>query len=1152
MDNNQLPVILLLGAQSQAQPLHSIPDELSKLNAILGEQADNNRAPYFKLDYHPYFTQQILKDTLGKLAGRLAILHFAGHSNPDTLLTDDGAVYSHHIASIINSWNEAPTLIFLNGCDNAAQVRLFHEAGVPLVIATRRRVNDQQAAEFARRFYSALFAANGRTPIQAAFEQASSQVLLTESRTARSIDLDGFEADDSKEWDWSLFPAKTADAKQNIHALLHQYATDVPTEQVFLSYSRTDKEAAQQLRDALVQEGFTVFRDNESIHLGDNWMQRLQDAVQLCSVFVLLVGREGVQQQRWVGVELEAALSRKLAPHDDQERLAIYPILLPEASQNKLPLFLKSIQSVLWHPQSSPLPVGLVDQLNERISLEDTPPVLSGEPYRGLSYFREQDADRFFGRHQEVLEALQKLGENKQPESDAPQPLAQYYRWLQVHASSGAGKSSLVRAGLLPKIRQGALWRRTGYAEWLILDVMMPGEKPVEMLAQILARAFPDKGMMGAWLSELNNWERPEGLSYALRSLAQPDQAILLVVDQLEELFTQSDTEQCRQFDRLIATALTDPDCPFFLISTIRSDFLDRFEYLPELQRIYNSHKSDYLLPTITENGLRELITLPARLSGMQVGDDLTEAIVRDARGEPGALPLTESALSELWNQARDTEAKHLSKSWYDVSQGVVGMLARRADTLIGGLGEKQRKAALNLLLALTQINEGGRHTRRRLSMDDAVHEAGGGPQGEAIVLALAGQHDDKKKPVKTRQMLPLIVTGQESDTSYVELVHEMLVRGSGQKDELGNPIGYWPTLYQYIHQHRDRDSQRQQLKVNAQRWKQAKGLGRYFGLAGWRDLRIFGKFRPRTSSLQGRYLRWSRWITWGQTLLLFGALGVLAESAWWVSKHNFPLAYIFIKPLWAAGLYKPLSERVTIPAGSFEMGCKPDRDLVTGLPACPENELPLHTVSLDYAFQMSQYEVTFTEYDYYLWDQGLEEGAKKPFDENWGRANRPVVDVNWNEASSYAKWLGQQIDQACRLPTEAEWEYAARGVSDTAYPWGNDVGENNANCDSCGSQWDDKQTAPVGSFPANNFGLHDMHGNVWEWVQDGWKSDYHGAPYDGSVGQVEGGDIRVLRGGSWDNSTFYSRSAGRLYNRPDTRSDPIGFRVVCFLPSVQ
>jgi len=123
MDSNQLPVILLYGAQSQAQPLPSIPDELSKLNAILGEQEDDNRAPHFKLDYEPFFTQQMLKDKLGKRAGRVAILHFAGHSNPDTLVTDDGAVYSHHLAAILKSWNEAPTLIFLNGCDNAAQVR---------------------------------------------------------------------------------------------------------------------------------------------------------------------------------------------------------------------------------------------------------------------------------------------------------------------------------------------------------------------------------------------------------------------------------------------------------------------------------------------------------------------------------------------------------------------------------------------------------------------------------------------------------------------------------------------------------------------------------------------------------------------------------------------------------------------------------------------------------------------------------------------------------------------------------------------------------------------------------------------------------------------------------------------------------------------
>ncbi|MEZ5477035.1 MAG: toll/interleukin-1 receptor domain-containing protein [Thiolinea sp.] len=170
----------------------------------------------------------------------------------------------------------------------------------------------------------------------------------------------------------------------------------VQTAYIFLSYSRTDAEAAKTLRDRLEQAGFVVFRDAESIRVGDNWLQSLQAAVGGCTAFVLLVGRDGVQQQRWVGAEVEVALSRKLSPHDDRERLPIFPVLLPEAALDELPVFLKQIQSLDWRPDAE-LPPGLRDALQARMTLHTAPslPLLKGDPYRGLSYFRREDADRF-------------------------------------------------------------------------------------------------------------------------------------------------------------------------------------------------------------------------------------------------------------------------------------------------------------------------------------------------------------------------------------------------------------------------------------------------------------------------------------------------------------------------------------------------------------------------------------------------------------------------------------------------------------------------------------------------------------------------------------------------------------------------------------
>lgn len=129
------------------------------------------------------------------------------------------------------------------------------------------------------------------------------------------------------------------------------------------------------------------------------------------------------------------------------------------------------------------------------------------------------------------------------------------------------------------------------------------------------------------------------------------------------------------------------------------------------------------------------------------------------------------------------------------------------------------------------------------------------------------------------------------------------------------------------------------------------------------------------------------------------------------------------------------------------------------------------------------------------------------------------------------------------RLLSEAEWEYAARAGSDTAYFWGDEIGKGRANCIGCDSEWEDKM-APVGSFQANAFGLYDMHGNVWEWCQDPWHPNYQEAPTDGSV--WEGGDpsYGVVRGGSWGNDPSVLRSATRYRMQPDIRFNILGFRV--------
>ena len=201
--------------------------------------------------------------------------------------------------------------------------------------------------------------------------------------------------------------------------------------------------------------------------------------------------------------------------------------------------------------------------------------------------------------------------------------------------------------------------------------------------------------------------------------------------------------------------------------------------------------------------------------------------------------------------------------------------------------------------------------------------------------------------------------------------------------------------------------------------------------------------------------------------------------------------------------------EMVVVPAGSFMMG-SPSHEAGRG-----DDEGPRHRVTIEKPFAVGKYEVTFAEWDACVADGGC--GGHRPEDEGWGRGRRPVINVNWDDAKAYVRWLNRKTGKQYRLPSEAEWEYAARAGTTTRYNWGDDIGRNRANCNGCGSRWDRKQTAPVGSFRANVFGLHDVHGNVWEWVEDCLNYNYAGAPADGSP--WTDGDCTlaaVLRGGSW------------------------------------
>ena len=227
-----------------------------------------------------------------------------------------------------------------------------------------------------------------------------------------------------------------------------------------------------------------------------------------------------------------------------------------------------------------------------------------------------------------------------------------------------------------------------------------------------------------------------------------------------------------------------------------------------------------------------------------------------------------------------------------------------------------------------------------------------------------------------------------------------------------------------------------------------------------------------------------------------------------------------------AATIAASVPEMVVIPTGDFRMGC------VTGR-RCEDWETPVREVRVP-SFEISRNEVTFAQ-----WDICVEYRACRWVpDGGWGRADRPVIGVTWHDAQAYVSWLRRETGDAFRLPTEAEWEYAARAGAETRTIWGNSVRRDQAN-------WDSERTRPVGSYAANGFGLNDMFGNVGEWVEDCWHNSLRGAPSDGGAWVDPECSFRVWRGGSWAVREATGLGAANRWGRdPDQSFRTVGFRI--------
>jgi formylglycine-generating enzyme required for sulfatase activity len=227
--------------------------------------------------------------------------------------------------------------------------------------------------------------------------------------------------------------------------------------------------------------------------------------------------------------------------------------------------------------------------------------------------------------------------------------------------------------------------------------------------------------------------------------------------------------------------------------------------------------------------------------------------------------------------------------------------------------------------------------------------------------------------------------------------------------------------------------------------------------------------------------------------------------------------------------------EMVVVPPGEFEMGAA-DSPL----------EKPVHKVTIARPFAVGRHEVTFAEWDQCVAEAGC---SFRGDDHGWGRGNYPIIGVSWDDAKAFVRWLSAKTGKAYRLPSEAEWEYAARAGTTSPFWWGREVGDHRANCSDCGAAPPLHKTLPVESFRPNAFGLFDTAGNAGEWVEDCWNESYAGAPRDGSSWTSGQCSLRVIRGGSFTSKATAVRSAARFRYDEDVRYYTNGFRVARDLP---
>jgi formylglycine-generating enzyme required for sulfatase activity len=919
----------------------------------------------------------------------------------------------------------------------------------------------------------------------------------------------------------------------------------------FLSYNSQDLALMQGLEAALRRKDpeAHVYLAPKSERAGGFWLPSLANEIGEATVFVLLVGAKGVGP--WQVLEYNEALARRVK----EPAFPLVPIVLDGQPAPGLP-FLRQLHWIVTADPTSENSLSLL--MDAAAGGGTTPRELwrHTAPYRGLAAMTESDSDYFFGRGRETVETIGALAAT----SDKLPVLI---------GNSGVGKSSLAQAGVIAALmRQGwpetaenpGAWPLSFHASrrWCFLK-LTPGTEPVRALVEPFLWTWqfeatdPKRAkLQSSWTAELLDGK--VGLRDLLDAtqaryrdeLRQPEPpAFLLYIDQGEELYVRAEERQRRRFSEILARDLGDPRLRALM--SLRADFFG------ELQKDDPLHKAHHLIsvPPLREGELGEVVSRPAELLSARfetdhLAADIARRTAEESTKETGALPLLSYLLDDMWTAmvVHGDGVLRLPPAAMELG----GVLAKRADEFLARNPQSENALRRVLTLKLATVREDGEPTRRRAGRSEFSDE-------EWRLVSELADHPNRL----------LVTATPENGEPYAEVAHETIFRR-------------WEKLHDWIAAEREFLAWRSGLEAARRAWQATAEPSKQDALlmgaaltqaqswlskrredlsAADRDFIDQSSARERRGRTRARRVQALVYVL--LVGIILGLIGVINEDYvkeqwhWYTVTRPYMEAQVRPRVLPPADeqALKPKEtfkecaseqgkdycpEMVVVPAGSFMMGSPPTEK---GRYA---SEDPQHIVTIGKPFAVAKFALTFDEWDTCVTYGDCPQGVS---DSGWGRGQQPVINVTWDDAQRYVAWLSKMTGKPYRLLTEAEYEYATRAGTQTAYPWSDDIGQNNANCSGCGSKWDAKQTAPVGSFKPNAFGLYDMVGNVFEWVEECAHNNYNGAPTDGSA-WIEGGDCkyRVVRGGAWSGSPDDLRSATRGRYTTGSRINGLGFRV--------